>query len=860
MTHMNLATDLKSDLQAHGDVEVFIRDKLKIDWLWPMQKEVITEYYDPEKTYQDMVLVCGMRCLCGGTLVLTKNGTYKMVKQLKDGDEIYGLKEGKVVCASCTVKRNKGNKKCVQIKTWTEREIIVTTDHKIYTQRGLKEAKDLTLNDYIYVQRKFDIGNIHDPDGAAVLGYLISDGGLTQNNVKFSNYRDSIVKDFTERVLRRFGGEVKHIDRGDYRINGIKIRNWLSVMGLRGCNAHNKFIPDEVFRYDKESLSLFIYSLFSGDGCVEDRGSHTKITYSTVSFEIADGVQKVLSKLRIRSYIRTEQHKHGIIVHVVDNDNFKEVVGDFRERKIKTKKNYSSPIDRIPFTIEDIGVKVYQARKKGISVNTQNNLSLLNLKKVNENFSLREDLQAIANDEVFLDKVISVCDSDETDTYDICVDGVGNFFAEDILIKNSGKTTIASICACYEAFKLVSIGYPCKRYGLPPGSKIYITNVATSAPQAKDTVFAAIKARIDNSPWFQQQKYTEHWNEFIFPVFDGEIIIRSDHSNSASLVGRTQICVTFDELARFKDTKGNSSGEMVYDALSRSVKTFKKAGRRIAISSPMLNTDFHMQLYRAGKLNPKKVYTRLMPTWDMNPNITYASLADEFARNPETAMRDYGAVPSAAIESYFKEPQKIDMCEDVAMINAFKWDESLFSLELNPEWSPLDGVRYVLAGDPSFKNDSFGMCLEHMQRGKYVIDGLGRFLPNTVDLQHEIDTEAVSKLVMGVREDMWLSDFVTDTWMFPETQQRIRKKGVNTVNNVVKKEHYDFLKEKVYTHIIDWPESEIMMTELKGLELLRGQKVDHPKKGSKDVSDAAANATWILGLDAGHEEQLVVVV
>ena len=353
-----------------------------------------------------------------------------------------------------------------------------------------------------------------------------------------------------------------------------------------------------------------------------------------------------------------------------------------------------------------------------------------------------------------------------------------------------GKTTIASVCGAYECYKLVSLGYSNRRYGLPPGSQIFIVNVATSDRQARDTVFTATKARIDNSPWFQKQEYTEHSNEFIFPTSDGEVIIRSEHSNSASLAGKTIIACIFDELSRFKDTKGNSSGEMVYDTLSRSVKSFSKDGRRISISSPMLVDDFHMQLHDVGKDNPK-VYTRQMPTWEMNPTITYKSLADEFARNPETAMRDYGAVPSAALETYFKEPWKIDQCERVEMTNAFEVDEEGFSLVLNPDWQPQERTRYVLAGDPAFKNDAFGVALGHHDgKRKYIIDGVGRFLPNTTNQEHEIDAEAVANLCLDVREGCWLTHFVSDTWMFPETQQRIRRTGIEVINNIVKKDEF----------------------------------------------------------------------
>ena len=171
-------------------------------------------------------------------------------------------------------------------------------------------------------------------------------------------------------------------------------------------------------------------------------------------------------------------------------------------------------------------------------------------------------------------------------------------------------------------------------------------------------------------------------------------------------------------------------------------------------------------------------------------------------------------------------------------------------------------MRYVLAGDPSFKNDAFGVALGHYDAAapKYIIDGLGRFLPNLSNEEHEIDAAAVASLCLDVRGSCWLTHFVSDTWMFPETQQRIRRTGIEVVNNIVKKEHYDFLKEKVYTNKIEWPESEILPTELKSLELLKGQKVDHPKKGSKDVADATTNCVWTLGESVGQEESIVVIV
>ena len=41
------------------------------------------------------------------------------------------------------------------------------------------------------------------------------------------------------------------------------------------------------------------------------------------------------------------------------------------------------------------------------------------------------------------------------------------------------------------------------------------------------------------------------------------------------------------------------------------------------------------------------------------------------------------------------------------------------------------------------------------------------------------------------------------------------------------------------------------------LELVRGKRVDHPKRGSKDVSDALVNAMWLEVEYGGTDKELV---
>jgi hypothetical protein len=54
------------------------------------------------------------------------------------------------------------------------------------------------------------------------------------------------------------------------------------------------------------------------------------------------------------------------------------------------------------------------------------------------------------------------------------------------------------------------------------------------------------------------------------------------------------------------------------------------------------------------------------------------------------------------------------------------------------------------------------------------------------------------------------------------------------------KDEHDYLKELIYTENIDIYNSEVLLKELKGLDLISGKRVDHKRGGSKDIADAVA--------------------
>ena len=404
--------------------------------------------------------------------------------------------------------------------------------------------------------------------------------------------------------------------------------------------------------------------------------------------------------------------------------------------------------------------------------------------------------------------------------------------------RRASKTQLASCLACYEAFKLICLQDPARHYGLARGQEIFIVNVASSKEQARDTVFAAVASKIEGSEWFQSQDYITRYNEFYFP--GPKVFLRSDHSNSSSLVGRTVKCGILDELARFKDKSQRSSAKEVYTAVKYSTQSFGKHGITVSITSPILADDFAMQLYYKSQdpVLGKGMLGYKLATWEMNPNITREDLQPEFERNPEMAERDFGANPSHAIETYFKEPERI-----VHPAVMTKREHPVIGNYPSPTFVGDPRYTYVLAGDPAIKNDAFGLALGHKnQEGKVIIDLMHRFKPSG---GRELSFDMIKRFVDLLLQKFNIRLFVTDVWYYVALNQELEKKKIEVVKHVVKKEDYDYLKELIYTQNIEYYNHPVFIEELQNLELVR-DRVDHPRDGSKDIADAVCNCCYGL--------------
>ena len=411
----------------------------------------------------------------------------------------------------------------------------------------------------------------------------------------------------------------------------------------------------------------------------------------------------------------------------------------------------------------------------------------------------------------------------------------------------SSKTTITGGLGLLGAHQLLNLPNPGEYFGLRKGQELFIINVATSDEQAHDTIYAVEAGLMRYSPYFANLRMGSKYNEFRFP--DKDFVIRSGGSNSGSLVGRTLFRALFDELDRFQDTGGRRSGFEVYNGLGRGVTSCRwpgsdpedplgQAGKKIAISSMMSREGMIDQLVTMSEKIDSMLGYKLA-TWEINPNLTEAALAEEVRKDPDKAWRDFGVQPGMNIQGYYRDPNVIKWnTERMNPLLEYQYGDEKHMVFLDSFVGKPD-YDYALSGDPAVKNDAFGLCLGHQEDGKFVVDFVHRVKPLL-----EVDPAEVAWIVDQIKGRFNVRWFIIDQWNYPETIAAIRASGITIEFNTVRKEQHDKLKECWYTNVVDCYEYPFLLKELTNLEIHRSTKVDHPRKGSKDVADAVANTCW----------------
>ena len=455
--------------------------------------------------------------------------------------------------------------------------------------------------------------------------------------------------------------------------------------------------------------------------------------------------------------------------------------------------------------------------------------------------------------------------------------------------KGSGKDFTSTVACAYIVYKLLCLKDPARYFGKPSGDAIDIINVAINAQQAKNVFFKGFKTKIEKSPWFAGKFYAKA--ESI--EFDKSITVYSGHSERESHEGLNLILAVLDEISGFATEigTGNDQGKTadnIYKAFRASVDSrFPDLGKVALLSFPRFPGDFISTRYDsviAEKEVVTKTHTFVMnpdlpedadgntmtiewdednivsykypgmfalkrPTWVVNPTRKIDDFKLAFFTDMGDAMQRFACVPTFASDAFFKQQEKVRAAMTLRnpLDSTRRFDET---------FKPDPNKTYFIHADLAQKHDKCAVAIAHVDKWVniqvlkdyqqvapvVVVDAVAWWEPR---IEGPVNLSDVKQWIQNLRRLGFNIGMVSfDRWQSFDIQNELKAVGIRTETVSVAKKHYEDMAMLVYEERLAMPAIDLLFQELTELKIMRGNRVDHPRKSSKDLADAVCGAVF----------------
>ena len=455
--------------------------------------------------------------------------------------------------------------------------------------------------------------------------------------------------------------------------------------------------------------------------------------------------------------------------------------------------------------------------------------------------------------------------------------------------KGSGKDFVSTVACCYIVYKLLCLKDPARYFGKPTGDAIDIINIAINAQQAKNVFFKGFKNKIERSPWFAGKYYAKADSV----EFDHAITVYSGHSERESHEGLNLILAVLDEISGFANEvgTGNDQGKTadnIYKAFRASVDSrFPDLGKVALLSFPRYPGDFISQRYDeviAEKevvtkkhkfiMNPELpedaegnfleiewdedtilsykipgVFALKRPTWVVNPTRKIDDFKVSFFTDLGDAMQRFACIPTYSSDAFFKQVDKVRATMTIRNpIDSWKrFDES---------FTPDPDKKYFVHADLAQRHDKCAVAIAHVEKwvNIQVVKDYQQVAPVVVvdavvwwepKIEGPVNLSEVKQWIQNLRRqgfDLGMVSF--DRWQSFDIQNELNQVGIKTETVSVAKKHYEDMAMLVYEERLAMPAIELLFEELTELKIMKGNRVDHPRKSSKDLADAVCGAIF----------------
>lgn len=455
--------------------------------------------------------------------------------------------------------------------------------------------------------------------------------------------------------------------------------------------------------------------------------------------------------------------------------------------------------------------------------------------------------------------------------------------------KGSGKDFTSTVAVAYIVYKLLCLKDPARYYGKPSGDAIDIINIAINAAQAKQVFFKGFKTKIEKSPWFAGKYYAKMDSI----EFDKAITVYSGHSERESHEGLNLLVAVLDEISGFatENASGNDQGKTadnIYKAFRGTVDSrFPDLGKVVLLSFPRYPGDFISTKYedaildkeiiqRSHKfiMNPDLpedmdgnsleiswdeeqivsykypgIFALKRPTWEVNPTRKIEDFKLAFYTDLGDAMMRFLCIPTYSSDAFFKQREKVrDAMTIRNPLDNFRRFDSTFTPD--PE------KVYFVHADLAQKHDKCAVAIAHVEKWvniqvikdyeqvapMVVVDAVAYWEPR---VEGPVDLSEVKQWIQNLRRvgfDIGMVSF--DRWQSFDIQNELKAVGIRTDTVSVAKKHYEDMAMLIYEERLVMPSIDLLFEELTELKIMRNNKVDHPRKKSKDLADAVCGAVF----------------
>ena len=470
--------------------------------------------------------------------------------------------------------------------------------------------------------------------------------------------------------------------------------------------------------------------------------------------------------------------------------------------------------------------------------------------------------------------------------------------------KGSGKDFVSTVACAYVVYKLLCLKDPARYYGKPSGDAIDIINVAINAEQAKNVFFKGFKTKIEKSPWFAG-KYDPKVNSI---GFDKSITVYSGHSERESHEGLNLFMAVLDEISGFVTEvgTGNDQGKTadnIYKAFRGTVDSrFPDLGKVVLLSFPRYNGDFISKRYEdvimekdvierrykfiineelpEGPDNEFEIvweedhiqsykYPRMFalkrPTWEVNPTRKIDDFKIAFLTDLGDAMMRFLCTPTYSSDAFFKQKDKLEKCMTLRnpIDNHRRFDSS---------FKPDPEKIYYIHADLAQVHDKCAVAIAHVDKwvNVQVIKDYEQIAPIVIvdavawwepKVEGPVNLSEVKNWIINLRREGFNIGMVTfDRWQSFDIQQELKAVGMRTDTVSVAKKHYEDLAMMIYEERVAMPMIPLLLEEMSELKIMKNNRVDHPRKKSKDLADAVCGAVFGAISHTPKEQSLEIEV